>query len=107
MQKRDEDLDIIRALGMLWISFVHCIYWTNVFTDPMSMKIVSWLLIEMPVMFFVMGASNRDSDTSVYGKFVLRRLKRVYIPSGICKLYAVVLALLLLFNSRVSAAEKV
>jgi hypothetical protein len=80
MQKRDEDLDIIRALGMLWISFVHCIYWTNVFTDPMSMKIVSWLLIEMPVMFFVMGASNRDSDTSVYGKFVLRRLKRVYIP---------------------------
>ena len=65
---------------MLWISFVHCIYWTNVFTDPMSMKIVSWLLIEMPVMFFVMGASNRGSDTSVYGKFVLRRLKRVYIP---------------------------
>lgn len=80
MRERDEDLDIIRAVGMLWVSFVHCIYWTNVFTETMSMKMLSWLLIEMPIIFFVMGASNRDSDTSVYSRFVLKRLKRVYLP---------------------------
>lgn len=80
MRERDEDLDIIRALGMLWVSFVHCIYWTDVFTESMTMKMVSWLLIEMPIIFFVMGASNRDSDTSVYSRFVLKRLKRVYLP---------------------------
>ncbi len=77
---RYEKLDIIRGGGMLWVIFVHCLYWMGLFNEGRRLVIKSLFLLEMPIMFFAIGASNSFSRSTSYFNFVFRRIKRVYLP---------------------------
>jgi peptidoglycan/LPS O-acetylase OafA/YrhL len=76
---RDPDLDDYRALALVWVVFIHCLYLAGVV--PPSWNVAkSLLLIEMPVLFYVAGAANgRGRARSVAG-FYASRLGRILIP---------------------------
>lgn len=83
---RDGQLDIYRALLMLYIPCViHVMYWLGDGSEPF----MSLLLVEMPLIFFVAGASLSVSR-SRRGllETVINRFKRVVVPYYI---YAAVL----------------
>ena len=80
MKKRDKTLDRLRGFAMLWVIVVHVLYWGNIFTSGATAIIKSWLLFEMPLLFFVMGASNSFNVYSNYFNFVYRRIRRIMIP---------------------------
>ncbi len=76
--KRDVQLDIYRALSMIYIlCVIHVAYWLDAVPEPFA----SVLLFEMPVIFFISGAAlsvskKRKKFTSV----VTNRAKRVLLP---------------------------
>ena len=78
-QFRDKNLDRLRAVAMMWVLGIHTVYWNDLFSENGSV-IRSFFLIEMPLMFFVTGASNMKSSITNYGEFVIKRLKRIIIP---------------------------
>lgn len=83
---RDTQLDIYRALLMLFIPCViHVMYWLGDGSEPY----MSLLLVEMPLIFFVSGASLSVSRSKrgLWGT-VINRFKRVVVPYYI---YAAVL----------------
>lgn len=77
-EKRDTQLDIYRALSMIYIlCVIHVAYWFGAASEP----IASIILFEMPVIFFISGAAlsvsrKRKKLTSV----VANRAKRVLAP---------------------------
>ena len=77
-KSRDIQLDIYRALVMIYIlCVIHVTYWLGAFQEPIK----SLILFEMPVIFFISGASlqvtlNRRSFISMVGN----RASRVLIP---------------------------
>lgn len=75
---RDIQLDIYRALTMVYIvCVIHVVYWFGVFDEPVR----SILLFEMPVIFFISGASygvkHRIREVR---SIVKNRVKRVLLP---------------------------
>lgn len=78
--KRDKTIDNFRALAMLWVILVHVVYWTPFIKDANYRFFASFLLFEMPIFFFVTGASNSFSKKENYFSFVYKRYKRLLIP---------------------------
>ena len=86
---RDTQLDIYRALIMIYtLCVIHTMHWLADGREPY----LSLLLIEMPLIFFISGASFSLSHSrrGLWGTFV-NRFKRVVAPYYI---YAVVLLVL-------------
>ncbi|MDO5138386.1 MAG: acyltransferase family protein, partial [Oscillospiraceae bacterium] len=65
---------------MIWVIVVHTLYWGNFSSDSSFNLIKSFFLFEMPLFFFVTGASNSFSRSTGYYRFVFRRYKRILIP---------------------------
>ncbi|MCM1336874.1 MAG: acyltransferase [Candidatus Amulumruptor caecigallinarius] len=88
-RQRDTQLDIYRALVMIYIlCVIHTAYWMSLLGEPWK----SVLLIEMPVIFFISGASlSVTKKQRSFMSHVGNRLKRVWLPYII---YIVLLILL-------------
>ncbi|MDR2511322.1 MAG: acyltransferase [Bacteroidales bacterium] len=67
---RNEKLDIFRGLAMIWVILTHCLYWLGYFSS-----IKSFLLIEMPLFFFISGASNGMSNKKSLKGFYTNRFE--------------------------------
>ena len=66
--ERDANLDKYRAIVMAYIvCIIHLIYWAGFCSEPDR----SFLLFEMPVIFFISGASYRLSTPKSYTYDVL------------------------------------
>lgn len=88
--KRDTQLDIYRALSIMYVICVtHVLFWLNIGSEPM----LSLVLIEMPLIFFISGAALSLKE-SPYGIFTMfwNRFKRVVMPFYI---YAVVMIVIM------------
>ncbi len=77
---RDESLDHLRGFAMTWVIFVHVIFWGNFFSNKYADIFKSFFLFEMPLFFFITGASNSMSKKYPYGQFVAKRFERCLIP---------------------------
>lgn len=85
--KRDIQLDLYRALSMIYVICVtHILFWLNIGSEP----ILSIILIEMPVFFFISGAvlSLKENHHQLL-ETILNRLKRVVIPYYIYSLVTI------------------
>ena len=49
---RDRELDKLRAVAMMWVILIHVLYWNDLFSEGWCNIARSFLLIEMPLMFF-------------------------------------------------------
>lgn len=75
--QRDNLLDTARALIMIYIiCWIHGMYWYNM-GSPFSR---SFLLFEMPIIFYISGASFTLCRPKKTGELFLNRFKRVMIP---------------------------
>lgn len=73
---RDTQLDCYRGLAMIYVvCFIHVLYWQDM---PLPYK--SYFLVEMPVIFFIAGASFRLSAPKGDKALVVSRFKRVFWP---------------------------
>lgn len=91
---RDIQLDAYRGLVMLYVPcVVHIIYWLDLGSEPLR----SLILIEMPLIFFISGASVKVSNSrrGIWAT-VNNRLKRVVLP------YYIYAAVSILFLSLLS-----
>ena len=79
MTGRDRFLDYLRGSAIIWIILVHTFYLKDFF--PYTVE-KSYILFEMPVLFFVSGAALYGSHQrhSAIGRFVTRRLSRLLVP---------------------------
>lgn len=77
-QQRDITLDICRGLIMIYIvCVIHVIYWFDLGTEPLK----SALLFEMPVIFFIAGASQRVSGKEkTFRETIVNRFRRLILP---------------------------
>ena len=66
MVKRDETIDQLRGLAIFWVIVVHVLYWGNFFDNNYINTIKSFCLFEMPLFFFLTGASNSFSKIDGY-----------------------------------------
>jgi|GEM_PF-1187222 len=76
---RDTDLDEYRALALVWVMLIHCLYWFGLVGQRWDVP-KSLLLFEMPVLFFVAGASNGLGRPKPAWSFYASRLTRILIP---------------------------
>lgn len=91
--ERDANLDKYRAIVMAYIvCIIHLIYWAGFCSEPDR----SFLLFEMPVIFFISGASYRLSTPKSYTSFVKGRIRRIIIPYYIWLLLSLPLSIILL-----------
>lgn len=88
---RDKTIDRLRGFAMLWVIVVHVLYWGNFFTNGYVNLLKSFCLFEMPLFFFVTGASNSFSKISGYFDFVSKRFQRILIPYWV---FAIICAIL-------------
>ncbi len=77
---RDKTIDRLRGFAMFWVIVVHVLYWGNFFTNGYVNLLKSFCLFEMPLFFFITGASNSFSKISGYFDFVSKRFHRILIP---------------------------
>lgn len=83
--ERDIQLDLYRAISMIYVICVtHILFWLNIGSEP----VLSIILIEMPIIFFISGAALSLKESHQLYKTIWNRLKRVVIPYYI---YAVVM----------------
>ena len=80
MKERDKTLDNLRGFAMLQVIIVHVLYWGDFFTSSYINLIKSFCLFEMPVLFFVTGASNARSKDVPYIEYVKKRYLKLLIP---------------------------
>lgn len=94
---RDVQLDIYRALAMVYIvCFIHVMYWLGFGGEPLR----SIALVEMPVIFFISGASlSLSGKERGLVQTLCNRARRVLIPYYI---YALVMVLAVVLLSLVS-----
>lgn len=88
---RDIQLDIYRALAMIYIiCVIHIVYWLGIGDEPIK----SLILFEMPVIFFISGASfslqskDRDFKTTLISRF-----KRVVMPYYVYAIIVLVISI--------------
>lgn len=77
---RDKTIDRLRGFAMFWVIVVHVLYWGNFFTSEYVNLIKSFCLFEMPLFFFITGASNSFSKINSYCDFIKNRFRRILIP---------------------------
>jgi len=65
---------------MMWVVFIHCVYWPGLFNWNYSSVIKSLLLIEMPLFLFIAGASNFLSKKRTAPVFYAARFQRILLP---------------------------
>lgn len=80
MRERDPFLDRLRTLATVWVLMVHIFYWLRFFPEGILETVKSWLLLEMPLFFFLTGAGLSLSQEKPWGIFVCRSLRRMLIP---------------------------
>lgn len=74
--ERDLQLDMYRGWIMIYIiCWIHVLYWLNI---PCEHK--SYFLVEMPIIFFIAGASSRLARPKRFREIVINRFKRVFLP---------------------------
>ena len=85
---RDEKLDIYRGLIMIYIvGVIHTLFWF-----PNTNNVLKTLfLFEMPVVFFITGASYSLSNKKDYLSYIVSRIPRILIPYFIFSLFVVFL----------------
>lgn len=99
MKNRDKTIDNLRGFAMIWVIFVHVLYWGNFFRNETIILLKSFCLFEMPLFFFVTGASNSFSKKDNYFSFILKRYKRILVPYWI---FAIICAFLSIIYFRYS-----
>ena len=84
--ERDKQLDLYRGLSMIYVvCFIHVIYWLKIGSEPF----MSIMLFEMPLIFFISGASlSFNKGHRSLTKTIWSRIKRVVLPYYI---YAVIM----------------
>jgi len=86
--KRDTELDFFRGFSIVWVLFIHCIYWVGFLTSDNATIFKSYLLMEMPLLFLITGATNSLSNRQIrYSDYLLKRIPRIVIPYWV---YAVI-----------------
>jgi len=90
-KKRDTTIDIFRGIAMIWVLIIHSLFWTGVFKTGVEYTVKSFLLIEMPLFFFLAGASNYMSKRKSILNFYFTRLQRIIIPYWIYAVICIVL----------------
>ena len=79
-------IDNFRGLAMMYVVFIHCLFWANFFPDTRSL-----FLVEMPFFFSITGMAMYFSHAENTISFYLSRLKRILIPYWLCGLLYCVL----------------
>ncbi len=92
VKHRDVSLDHLRGFAMIWVIFIHVLFWGKFFPDGSAYIFKSFLLFEMPLFFFITGASNSMGKHYPYFKFVEKRFERCLIPYWIYALICVTLS---------------
>lgn len=77
---RDKTIDRLRGFAMFWVIVVHVLYWGGFFANDCVNLWKSFCLFEMPLFFFITGASNSFSKTGNYFTYVIKRFQRILIP---------------------------
>ncbi len=85
------DIEIIRGFAMMWVIVIHCLYWASPNFGLTKNLITSFFLIEMPLFFFIAGASNAVGRKKSIMQFYIARLQKVLIPYWIYLLVIFVL----------------
>jgi len=80
MRERDLFLDRMRTLATAWVLMIHVLYILNFFADGIFNTLRSWLLLEMPLFFFITGAGLSMTKPRPWGQYVLRSWRRILIP---------------------------
>lgn len=75
-KERIIELDYFRGGIVIWVILIHSLFWTHVTSDVWK----SYLLIEMPLFFFITGTSNSLGRKKSILQFYKSRLKRILIP---------------------------
>ena len=89
---RDYEIDKYRGLVMAYIvCVIHAVYWLGLGREPWR----SYLLVEMPVIFFISGAAHCMARQKSLGGFVISKIKRVIIPYYIWGVASLVVGLAL------------
>lgn len=90
--KRDNQLDIYRGISMIYVvCFIHVLFWFHIGKEPY----ISIALIEMPVIFYISGASlSLSNGNKNLCETFMNRFKRVIFPYYI---YAFVVLMLIAF----------
>jgi len=91
--ERNRTLDRLRAFAMLWTVLIHVLYFGEFFSSKGINAVKSWLLLEMPLIFFIMGTSNRLSREDAYHRTVLKRWGKMMIPYWVYGMICVVIIL--------------
>ncbi|MGZ9586203.1 acyltransferase family protein [Paenibacillus marinisediminis] len=74
---RDRELDIFRGLIMIYIiGVIHVVYWGGLVESHYK----SLLLFEMPIVFFISGATYTLSKKKKYYLYLTNRLTRILLP---------------------------
>ena len=90
---RDKTIDRLRALAIFQVLVVHVLYWGEFFTNKDINLLKSFFLFEMPLFFFITGASNSFSNTKNYCGFVAKRFTRILIPYYIFAVICIILSI--------------
>ena len=92
---RDKTLDRLRGFAMLQVIVVHVLYWGGFFVERNINFIKSFCLFEMPLFFFITGASSGFAEIKSYVGFVQKRYRKLLVPYWI---FAVICALFSIIN---------
>jgi len=79
-RERDPFLDRLRTMAILWVLMIHVLYWLGFFPKGALAILKSWLLIEMPLFFFITGAGLSLTEERPWGEFILRSFRRILVP---------------------------
>lgn len=91
-KKRNKTLDYIRSINMWYIILViHFLFWLGFGT---KMEYSTICLVEMFVVFFLMGTSLKYEKEVSYPQYLKKKFKRVYVPYLIFAVFSVILILL-------------
>lgn len=95
---RDTQLDAYRSLSMMYIvCIIHLVYWLGIGNEPLK----SLILIEMPVIFFISGASlSLKKSNKTFIETLKNRAKRVLLP------YYIYAAIMVLFVATMTLFTK-